>query len=653
VSSGAKTTSARGRRATAAAERLSGRRSPKPRRAASPSHPPASPVPTPALTDLERAEDALRESETRYQAVVDTAREMICTATPDGRFTSMNPAFEALTGFPRADWLGRPFAEILHPDDVATCVAAFEAGVRGESPPTVTHRVRSRTGGWLTFETTVAPQLRDGRVVEVLGVARDVTARVQAEAALAESRRRLQALFDNALDAILILDARGHYVDANPAAAALLGYSRDEILSLTPLDVTPPADLSAMAVAQRSFMEHGAYSGDWRLARKDGTVVDAEMRCVANFLPGMHLAMVRDVTDRKRADEESRRRRTLLEEAEEVAHLGCWEWDVLSNAVTWSRETYRLFGVTPGKFQPRFDLVMQFVHPDDRAMVLELNERAVREGTGFAYDARIVRPSGDVRFIHARGHVELDVRGRAARMMGVVQDITEDKRSAEVRGLLISRLITVHEEERARISRELHDGAGQSLAALLVGLRHVEDAPSLAEARLAASRQRELVAQTIDDLNRLARGLRPTILDDLGLKAALVRYGEDQAWLFGFQVTVNVTGISMRRLPRDVETALFRMVQEAVSNAARHAEARHVWIHLSQEQDEAHLLVRDDGCGFDELVPPAGGLGLHGIRERAALLGGRSEIRSRPGEGTEVEVTIPVPSRGPVVRTRP
>jgi signal transduction histidine kinase len=229
-------------------------------------------------------------------------------------------------------------------------------------------------------------------------------------------------------------------------------------------------------------------------------------------------------------------------------------------------------------------------------------------------------------------------------MIGIAQDITDRKRDEQVRRALLKRLISIHEEERARISRELHDGTGQALAALLVGLRRTQDARSLKEVRLAIARQRELVAQALDELGRLARGLRPTVLDDLGLRAALERHTSDQAWLFGFQVIFDAAGLGRRRLPRAVETALYRVAQEALANAARHADARFVRITLERDRESVRLTVTDDGCGFEvgRVLEANGRLGLHGIRERAALVGGRAEIRSRPGEGTTVKVVAPL-----------
>jgi PAS domain S-box-containing protein len=590
--------------------------------------------------------EALRESEERFRTMFAHAPVGVEVRTLEGRFLEVNPALCELTGYGEAELLATDFQSITHPDDLPAEVRAIGRMLAGEIPGYVIESRYVKKDGEVAWAHKSGTLVADaaGRPKNVVALAQDVTERRRSAEALRESRRRLQALFEHALDAILLFDDQGRYVDANPAATDLLGYDRAELLTMTAMQVSPPGYQAQASEALRAFAEHGKYSGEYRVLRKDGTIRDAEFRSVANILPGLHLAIIRDVTDRKRAEEELQQSRRRLEEAEEVAHIGYWEWDLASNDLLWSGELYRLFGVAPGEFRPSYESCLALVHPDDRGFIDDLCQRAVREGSDYAFDNRIVWPNGEVRFIHALGHAVRDADGSVTRMIGIAQDITDRKRDEQVRSALLKRLISIHEEERARISRELHDGTGQALAALLVGLRRTEDARSLKDVRLAIARQRELVAQALDELGRLARGLRPTVLDDLGLRAALERHTSEQAWLFGFQVTLDAARLGRRRLPRPVETAFYRVAQEALANAARHADARLVRIELERDRESVRLTVTDDGCGFEvgRALEASGHLGLHGIRERAALVGGHAEIRSRPGEGTTVMVMAPL-----------
>jgi signal transduction histidine kinase len=239
----------------------------------------------------------------------------------------------------------------------------------------------------------------------------------------------------------------------------------------------------------------------------------------------------------------------------------------------------------------------------------------------------------------------------------------ELRRKEAVRRELLHKAITAQEEERRRIARELHDEASQALAALLVSLRLMENAPSLEEARAQVARMREVVNQTLDEIRALAWELRPSVLDDLGLVPALTRYIQSCRSRFGMEIDLEVVGLDQVRLPWEVETALYRIAQEALTNAARHAGARHVSVILEQRDNRALLIVEDDGEGFDVAqvwasVQERGRLGLYGMEERASLVGGRLTVESAPGSGTTVVVEVPlalteVTLPGPVADGRP
>jgi PAS domain S-box-containing protein len=466
---------------------------------------------------------------------------------------------------------------------------------------------------------------------------------VESVRALEESRKRLKAVFENATDAILLVGDDGRYVDANPAAIDLLGYSRDELLALRAVDLIPPGAEGQAHAARQAFHEDGRYSGTYRLRRKNGDVREAEFRSVANILPGLHLAIVRDVTEARAAQAELRRTAERLQEAEAVAHVGSWEWNLASGELMWSDEHYRIFGLSPRVGPIQYDEAIQLVHPDDRSLIDAMVRQVAVEDGDYAMDARLIHPDGEERTIHSRGHAVKNADGEVERVIGIAHDITERTRDHDARRALLRRLFTIGEEERSRLSRELHDGIGQALTALLVGLRTLEEASSMSEARLLAARHRALVAQTIDDVGRLARGLRPAALDDLGLGPALERHARDQAWLFGVHVDVDAGGSGQARLPAEVETALYRTAQEALANAAQHGKPSVVRVSVKRTPAAVHLTVADDGAGFD--VPGAAasdGLGLHTMRERAELLGGRFEIHSSRGAGTQVRVVIPL-----------
>jgi signal transduction histidine kinase len=232
--------------------------------------------------------------------------------------------------------------------------------------------------------------------------------------------------------------------------------------------------------------------------------------------------------------------------------------------------------------------------------------------------------------------------------IGIERDITERKRAEEIRCRLLEQVISAQEEERGRIARELHDETGQSLTALLVGLRTLEAAHTLEDAKTWAESLRTVVSLTLHEVGRLAWGLRPSVLDDLGLVATLERYAAEYADSYGMTVDLKTKGFGAGRLPFSVETTLYRIMQEALTNVAKHAGARKIVITVEQDPASVHMIVRDDGQGFNvgETLRTSGaskGLGLHGMQERATFLNGTFRVQSAPGEGTTLFVRIPLP----------
>jgi len=205
----------------------------------------------------------------------------------------------------------------------------------------------------------------------------------------------------------------------------------------------------------------------------------------------------------------------------------------------------------------------------------------------------------------------------------------------------VARVVDAQELERRRLARELHDETGQALTSILLGLRAVEEAGSEAEAREATAHLREQVVETLHDVRRLAVELRPKALDDFGLVPALERLIETFSEQTGIPVELE-TVLGGTRLPAPVETALYRIVQEAFTNVIKHSRASRVSVLITRKRDSVAAVIEDDGVGFSPDEVRDGGLGLVGIRERIALLDGRLTVESEPEHGTSLVVEVPV-----------
>jgi len=286
------------------------------------------------------------------------------------------------------------------------------------------------------------------------------------------------------------------------------------------------------------------------------------------------------------------------------------------------------------------------IHPHDRPVVTAQLEALFRDGARFDVEYRTRRKDGRWIWVHDRAVTTYEEHG-VAYAYGLLSEITERKQAEEIRALLLNQVITVQEEERGRIARELHDETAQSLASLLLGLGALQETRSVKAARAQARDLQQVATRALAEVRRLAWGLRPSVLDDLGLATAVARYAADFGRTRGITVRVETAGLDDSRLAPPVETALYRIMQEALSNVARHAAATTVAVWLRRRAGSVTLIVDDDGCGFDSAQPAgpatvARGLGIHTMRERAAVLKGTFAIDAAPGRGTRVEVEIPL-----------
>ena len=250
---------------------------------------------------------------------------------------------------------------------------------------------------------------------------------------------------------------------------------------------------------------------------------------------------------------------------------------------------------------------------------------------------------------------DLQLLGAIGRQLGVAVEnarLWEEVRQKEAaRGQLLEKIITAQEEERKRIARELHDETGQALASLMVRLRNVEKTPTSGETHQQLQELREVLAATLDRVRHLAFDLRPSVLDDMGLAAALRRYAQEYQERFGITVEVQTVGLDGQRLTPEVETSIYRIIQEAMTNATKYADCTHISVLLQVRRNQLFVIVEDNGRGFDvqQVFREEAGrskLGLYGMKERAELIGGYLDIESQPGEGTTIYLRMPLSECG-------
>jgi signal transduction histidine kinase len=366
----------------------------------------------------------------------------------------------------------------------------------------------------------------------------------------------------------------------------------------------------------------------------------------------------------------------------EVAELGLWDWHLDSDRVRADARARTLFGVGREEALTGLGVLFRNVHPGDVEQVWAC-DAAARAARRFRAELGITAAGGAERW------VRVDATGAhdAGRMIGVIGDITgqrqaeqarrrdqealealvlerterlmlantalanevEERRAAEsqVRELL-GQIVSAEEAERQRVARELHDTVGQHLTGLTLRLALITNAAQPPEDwREQLMKLRESITRLDDDVERLSQSLSPRTLQDLGLEDALNQHTAEWARETGIELQLATRGLTDRRWEPTVETTVFRFVQEALTNVARHAQARNVTVIVERRYAELRVIVEDDGVGFDPSAKGTGGrrgLGLRGMAERAALAGGRMEIETRPGAGATLFLALPLAS---------
>ena len=347
--------------------------------------------------------------------------------------------------------------------------------------------------------------------------------------------------------------------------------------------------------------------------------------------------------------ENERRLRMALD----AGHSGTWDWNMATGHIVWSGGHEMLWGMLPGSFKGTFAEFERRVHPDDRPALTAIMRRTAEERGAVNEEFRVVWPDGSLHWVRARGDLSFDAEGKPARMVGIVAEVTERRlaeeslrTSRDQLRVLAGRLETVREEERAAVARQIHDVLAQELTRLKLDIvwLHGRLTKRPVRARGAVPARLAEMTKTVDvaikSVQRLATELRPSVLDSLGLVAAIDWHLRDFQKRTRIQCHVDLPAEELAVDPR-VATAVYRILQESLTNVVRHAAASHVDVAVRQDDGMLVLRVGDDGCGAPPgvLASPQS-IGLAGMRERALLLGGQFEMTSHPGAGTTIEVRL-------------
>ena len=460
----------------------------------------------------------------------------------------------------------------------------------------------------------------------------------------------------------------GHIADntfaaVNEAFARDRGYRVDELVGKPIISVYAPEVQQEVKARFQEVDRLGHLVYESVHQRKDGTTFPVLMEIAvikdARGKPVSRVAYALDITERKQAERAIQEREERFRLVAEVTNDVLWDWDLMTDDHWWSPNAREKFGYDPAK-EPSIAAWRSRLHPEDRARVLHHVDDCLNSGERMYFDEyRFLLADGSYGIFLDKGQVVHDAEGKPVRMIGTLIDVTAARRAyrsleqAYARLQWLSReLQSAEEKERRRLSRELHDEFGQLLSALRLSLARLKEEFAKRPGLTRSTLRKNVMAatKTVDrlfaSLRELVHGLRPAVLDEFGLVAALQSMAEDLRQGIGIDCRLSVEPKTVESMiGQELEGPLFRIAQELVTNIIRHAKATRADMTLRYADGTIILAVQDNGRG-GRLTVPKKGYGLRGIRERTELLGGQVEIQSERRRGTTVTVTIPVKPLG-------
>jgi len=436
----------------------------------------------------------------------------------------------------------------------------------------------------------------------------------------------------------------------NKQHETIFGYETKEMHGSSVFDWHKPENKNMVLESLKNFDFMDQISLETPLLTKDGHTIPFLLTAVKFESEGQQylIGVGTNVSEQKEAEQALRLSESTLTKAQQIAHVGSWEYEYATDDMKCSDETYRIFGFNPGGVKPTLDLFFNMTHPDDFLLLREKIVSVLESHVPLSIDMRIILEDGEERFIHEQAELTYDDNGEIVKLVGTVHDITQRKKIEEEQKKSLEQLkqLSLHieqarEDERLNISRELHDDLGQALTAVKIDLEIIKQQSSNSVVKNKLDNAKDLVGNTIKSVQRITSQLRPEIIDDLGLEAAIEWYTNDFSKRYDIEIFLDVD--SEIPISKEKSLSMFRIIQESLTNIARHAHAKNVEILLNKQGDVIQLVIADNGVGIsDDQIHSKKSFGIMSIKERAAFLGGSFEITMGENFGTKILITFPI-----------
>ncbi|HEY7209407.1 MAG TPA: PAS domain S-box protein [Bryobacteraceae bacterium] len=573
-------------------------------------------------TDISEFRRASHQVQELNQALQDTVSGW-ATLDLNGRYVTVNKAHAETTGYATEEMIGLPWQQLVHPDDLPHMTAVYRSCLTTGSGEALVRGLRK--DGSIIYQHVRLASTHDylGNRVGSYWFMRDMTARVEAERKLEASERRYREFFEfNPLPCWTYSPQTLRILDVNEAAVRHYGYSREQFLALTVDDIRIPEEAELMERELSQFSGQPSWtSGPWHHRRGNGELIEVEL-AACDLSDTSRLNVIRDITEQRQA-ELIRKSEAKLQEAQHLARLGSWELDTRSGAVSWSPETYRIFGFDEVSGRFPYEEFLNLVHPDDRQQVATAVATSVQRQQIYDLQFRIVRQNGELRHIHGRGKYS---NGSRQCLAGTMLDITEEKQIQEALQQSLN--------EKEVLLKEVHHRVKNNLQVIscLLNLQAASVVEEQAANALRESERRVMAMAVIHE--RLYGNKR---MDRINFQEYAEALTQDLLLTYapsGSQIEAEYT---MAPIELNIEQAIpcGLILNELVTNAIKYAyPAGHpgnIYLHLEQTPErKVRLSVEDHGRGLPENFnwKQSKSLGVTIVNLLTKQLGGTLEIES-------------------------
>ena len=599
------------------------------------------------LTISDISERIQIDEQIRFQATLLNAVGQAVIATGiEGNIVYMNHAAENMYGWVLNKVIGRNIMNVTVPQ-ISQKQATYIMKKLKKGESWVGEFYVQRNDG------TVFPVLindspifdKNGNLIGIIGVSFDITEQKKAEHELKESERKYHELFNNVqmgmfrskVDGSEILDLNDHYWK-------IFGRTHEEMLGTPSIMywVDPREREEMLSILKRDGIVNDF---ECRIFSKDGKIINCLTSVRLNSEEGIMEGSIIDITARKQAEELLKANELKFRTVADFTYD--WEyWEDENDQIIYiSPSCERITGYTREEFTSDPALLKKIVHPDDIGLIINTCKKFNlyhQESDVEEFEFRIIKKDGSIGIIHHICKPIFDENNKFRGMRVSNREITERKRIQEALRKLTQHLQSIREEERSNIAREIHDDLGQTLTALKMDIKWIKKEVDLSNKPVQnkIDIMSDMIDSTIQRIQRLASELRPGILDDLGLPAAIEWLTEEikKRTEIIFELTISPEDISLKE---DLSINIFRIVQETLTNIIRHSKATNVKIKIEIVNNELNINIKDNGVGIaKEKINDINSLGLTGIRERARYWNGTVDIKGKKNSGTEVLVKL-------------